>query len=101
MIILETGRPAHPVVRFGYQLYLFTYARLVGLLLTGRLWPFTYLAQSVKGFVTPAQMVEYLRSAETTVEYLPLSCGLASVFIATKEQPIHAREHQTHEAVAS
>ncbi len=101
LIILETGRPANPVVRFGYQLYLFTYARAVGWLLTGRVWPFTYLATSVKGFVTPAQMVEYLQRAETTVEYLPLSCGLASLFVATKQRSTDARNYHAQDAYAS
>ena len=84
LLILETGYPSNPVIRFGYQLFLFTVARLVGLLLTGRVWPFTYLARSVKQFLTPAQVVERLQRLETQVEYVPLSHGLASLYIATK-----------------
>ena len=84
LIILETGRPANPLVRFGYHLFLLTVARLIGLLLTGRLWPFTYLAKSVQGFLTPQQFVECLQRAQTTIEYVPLSFGLASLYLATK-----------------
>ena len=84
LVILETGRPANPVVRFGYQVFLFTVARLVGFVLTGRLWPFTYLARSVQQFLTPPQMVERLQSVKTQVQYEPLSCGLASLYLATK-----------------
>ena len=87
LLILETGYPSNPVVRFGYQLFLFTIARLIGLLLTGRVWPFTYLARSVKQFLTPAQMVERLQQLQTQVEYVPLSYGLASLYIATKLNP--------------
>ncbi len=84
LIVLETGRPAHPVVRFGYQVFLFTVARAIGLLLTGRLWPFTYLARSVQQFLTPEQVVEHLQGVRTVVEYVPLSNGLASLYLATK-----------------
>ena len=84
LIILETGRPANPVVRFGYQAFLFTFARLIGFVLTGRFWPFTYLARSVQQFLTPPQMVECLQSAKTQVQYEPLSFGLASLYLATK-----------------
>jgi demethylmenaquinone methyltransferase/2-methoxy-6-polyprenyl-1,4-benzoquinol methylase len=84
LIILETGHPANPLLRLGYQLFLFTFARAIGLLLTGRLWPFTYLARSVRQFLTPQQFVERLQSVQTHVEYVPLSHGLASLYLATK-----------------
>jgi demethylmenaquinone methyltransferase/2-methoxy-6-polyprenyl-1,4-benzoquinol methylase len=84
LIILETGFPSHPVVRWGYQAFLFTAARAIGFLLTGKLWPFTYLARSVRQFLTPAQMIERLQSLRTQVLYVPLSGGLASLYIATK-----------------
>ena len=84
LIILETGYPANPVLRAAYQAFLFTGVRLIGFLLTGRTWPFTYLARSVRGFLTPEQMAERLQSLRTQVEYVPLSYGLASLFIAIK-----------------
>ncbi len=84
LIILETGRPSNPVVRFGYLLFLGTVARLIGLMLTGELWPFSYLARSVKQFLTPAQFVDRLQSLQTEVQYVPLSCGLASLYLAVK-----------------
>ena len=84
LVILETGYPANPVLRAAYQTFLFTGVRLIGFLLTGRTWPFTYLARSVRGFLTPEQMVERLQRLRTQVEYVPLSHGLASLFIATK-----------------
>ncbi|PIQ83476.1 MAG: hypothetical protein COV75_07285 [Candidatus Omnitrophica bacterium CG11_big_fil_rev_8_21_14_0_20_63_9] len=84
LIILETGRPSHPLVRAGYQLFLLTGARLIGWLLTGRCWPFTYLAKSVQQFLTPAQFTERLQRVATQVEYIPISYGLASLYLATK-----------------
>jgi demethylmenaquinone methyltransferase/2-methoxy-6-polyprenyl-1,4-benzoquinol methylase len=84
LVILETGYPANPLLRRAYQAFLFTAARTIGFALTGQAWPFTYLARSVRGFLTPAQMVARLQSFRTQVEYVPLSFGLASLFLATK-----------------
>ncbi|MBI3996162.1 MAG: ubiquinone/menaquinone biosynthesis methyltransferase [Candidatus Omnitrophica bacterium] len=84
LVILETGRPSNPVLRFGYQAFLFTVVRGIGFALTGECWPFTYLARSVQQFLTPQQVVERLQSIKTQVEYIPLSCGLASLYVATK-----------------
>ena len=84
LIILETGYPSNPVIRFGYQAFLFTVVRVVGFLLTGRAWPFTYLARSVQAFITPGEMVDRLQHLKTQVQYVPLSGGLASLYLAAK-----------------
>jgi demethylmenaquinone methyltransferase/2-methoxy-6-polyprenyl-1,4-benzoquinol methylase len=84
LVVLETGYPSNPLLRAGYQAFLFTAARLIGWLLTGRCWPFTYLARSVRQFVTPQQLMDQLRAAGTTVQYVPLSGGLASLYMAIK-----------------
>ena len=84
LIILETGRPSNPLVRAGYRIFLATIARLIGLIVTGRVWPFTYLAKSVKGFLTPAQFVALINDCGAATTYIPLSGGLASLYIAVK-----------------
>ncbi|MBI2884849.1 MAG: ubiquinone/menaquinone biosynthesis methyltransferase [Candidatus Omnitrophica bacterium] len=84
LVILETGRPSNPVVRAAYFAALFTVARVVGLLVTGRLWPFTYLARSVKGFLRPDQMVALLTASGARAWYQPLSWGIASLYVADK-----------------
>lgn len=84
LIILETGRPSNRLVRAGYFLFLSTVARVIGFVLTGRVWPFTYLAQSVRQFLTPQECVERLRRLGAEVHYMPLSGGLASLYLATK-----------------
>lgn len=84
LIILETGRPSHPLVRLGHWLFLGTVARVIGVILTGRLWPFTYLARSVKGFLAPQQVVALLERCGAQARYVPLSWGLASVYVAVK-----------------
>ena len=84
LAILETGRPAHPVVRAGHLVFLFTVARAIGWLLTGRAWPFTYLARSVRQFLTPEEVVDRLTSLGAQTRYVPLSWGLASLYLAVK-----------------
>jgi len=84
LLILETGRPSNALMRAGYLLFLFTVARAIGFVLTGRLWPFTYLARSVQGFLTPQQFIERLQTVGTGAVYVPLSNGLASLYIAVK-----------------
>lgn len=84
LIILETGYPRHRLLRAGYQVFLFTFARVIGWILTGRVWPFTYLARSARQFLTPQQFVDRLQRVPTQAQYVPLSYGLASLYLATK-----------------
>jgi demethylmenaquinone methyltransferase/2-methoxy-6-polyprenyl-1,4-benzoquinol methylase len=84
LLILETGRPANPLVRAGYFVFLSSVGRSLGWLLTGRCWPFAYLARSVRQFLRPPEVLERLRTVRTQPEYVPLSGGLASLFVATK-----------------
>ena len=84
LIVLETGHPANPVIRAGYQAFLFTMARTIGFLLTGRCWPFTYLARSVRQFLTPQEFIARLQQLGASAVYVPLSGGLASLYLATK-----------------
>jgi len=86
LLILETGCPANPLMRAGYQLFLFTVAPVIGFVLTGRMWPFIYLARSVRHFLTPQAVVERLQAVGTDATYVPLSGGLASVYVATKQR---------------
>ncbi|HBQ38182.1 MAG: hypothetical protein A2Z92_04705 [Omnitrophica WOR_2 bacterium GWA2_63_20] len=88
LVILETGFPSNPIVRAGYWVFLMTLARAIGGLLTGRLWPFTYFAQSVRGFLSPPQVVSLLASCGTKARYLALSWGLASLYIADKHSAL-------------
>ncbi|MBI3319468.1 MAG: hypothetical protein HYZ89_02625, partial [Candidatus Omnitrophica bacterium] len=68
----------------GYWLFLHTAARCIGWLLTGRCWPFTYLARSVKAFLSPPEFVALLETCGTRARYVPLSWGLASLYVARK-----------------
>lgn len=84
LVVLETGYPANPLLRAGYLGFLATAARCIGWVLTGRCWPFTYLAQSVKKFLPPAQVVALIDACGAQARYHPLSWGLASLYVARK-----------------
>ena len=86
LVILETGRPSNRWLRAGYLFFLWTIVRVLGWLLTARLWPFTYLARSVEGFLRPEEFVSVLRACGTEARYVPLSRGLASLYVARKMQ---------------
>ncbi|MBI3087887.1 MAG: ubiquinone/menaquinone biosynthesis methyltransferase [Candidatus Omnitrophica bacterium] len=84
LVVLETGRPSNPLVLAGYLVFLGTAARLIGLCLTGRLWPFTYLARSVRQFLAPLEFVALLNACGLAATHRPLAFGLASLYIAEK-----------------
>ncbi|HEX9780724.1 MAG TPA: ubiquinone/menaquinone biosynthesis methyltransferase [bacterium] len=84
LVILETGRPRNRLLRWGYHAFLLTGARAIGWVLTGRCWPFTYLARSVRAFLSPEDMVRALERAGMRGRYEPLAGGLASLFVARK-----------------
>ncbi len=84
VLILETGWPSNPVLRVGYWAFLATVVRLAGWIITGKLWPFTYFARSVKGFLTPAAFADVVRDSGGRVQHHPLSGGLASLYVISK-----------------
>ena len=87
LVVLETGRPPAWWLRIGYWVFLHTIAPAIGWLLTGQCWPFTYLARSTKGFLPPTEFVRLLNACGAQASYLPLSGGLASLYIARKSVP--------------
>ena len=85
LVILETGKPGSPLMRAGYFLYLRTVVVVIGFLLFGKAWPFTYLQQSVARFWEPHEFVRSLREIGfSPVTYRSLSGGIASLYVAVK-----------------
>jgi len=84
LVILETGRPENRLLLAGYLVFLGTAARLLGLILTGRLWPFTYLARSVQAFLRPSEFVALMDRCGFQASCVPLSMGLAMLYLADK-----------------
>ena len=85
LVILETGKPANPLVRAGYFLYLRTIVVLIGALLFCKAWPFTYLQRSIARFWEPHEFARVLREIGfTQVSYRPLGGGIAALYVAVK-----------------
>ena len=85
LVILETGKPADPLVRAGYFLYLRTVVVLIGFLLFFKTWPFVYLQRSIARFWEPHEFARVLREVGfTQVTYRPLGGGIAALYVAVK-----------------
>ena len=61
--LLEFGRPRNPLVRIGHWLWLTFVLPPLGLLTTGKIWPFLYLRRSILGFLAPDEVCRLLREA--------------------------------------
>ncbi len=61
--LLEFGRPRNPLLRIGHWLWLTLVLPPLGLLTTGKLWPFLYLRRSILGFMDPEKVLSLLKEA--------------------------------------
>ena len=83
--LLEFGRPRNPALKLGHRLWLTLALPALGLLTTGRIWPFLYLRRSILRFLDPGQVVALLESAgfkEARAE--PLSAGIVVLYQAQR-----------------
>lgn len=56
LVVLEFTVPPNPVVRAGYLFYFHNVLPLVGRIVSGHPWAYTYLPESVKGFPGPSDL---------------------------------------------
>ncbi len=63
LALLEFGRPPNLLLRAGHHLWLSCAVPLIGVLTTGRLWPFLYLRRSILKFPPPQEVLRLLESA--------------------------------------
>ena len=85
LALLEFGRPAHPLLRFGHRLWLSLAVPLIGLLTTGCLWPFLYLRRSILTFLPPAEVVAKLEQAGfADAAAAPLTGGVVVLYTARR-----------------
>ncbi len=83
--LLEFGRPRNPLLRLGHWLWLTLVLPPLGLLTTGRLWPFLYLRRSILGFLDPEKVVSLLREAGfSDVRAEPLSGRIVVLYHASR-----------------
>ena len=83
--LLEFGRPKNLLVRFGHRIWLTAAIPLIGVLTTGRIWPFLYLRRSILSFMDPEEVVGLLSSAGfTQVQAEPLNGGIVVLYQALR-----------------
>ena len=80
LIILEFTVPPNALVRAGYMLYFNKVLPLVGRIVSGHPWAYTYLPESVKEFPGPDRLVEMLRDAGfSDAGYRLVTFGIAAI----------------------
>jgi len=86
-VILEFTVPPNRLVRAGYMLYFTRILPVVGRLVSGHPWAYSYLPESVKEFPGPDGLVERLRAAGfAEAGYALLTFGIAAIHWARKGQ---------------
>ena len=79
--LLEFGRPGNPFLRVGHWLWLSFVMPVIGVLTTGKLWPFLYLRRSILGFMRLEQVLDRLRKAGfSEAGAAPLSGGTVLIY---------------------
>lgn len=83
--LLEFGRPRNPLLRVGHWFWLTLVLPPLGLLTTGKLWPFLYLRRSILGFMDPEQVLRRLSQAGfSAVESHPMTGGVVMLYAASR-----------------
>lgn len=80
LVVLEFTTPPNPVVRAGYHLYFRRVLPLVGRVVSGHPWAYSYLPSSVGVFPGPEPLVkEFEEAGFTSVDHQLLSVGIAAI----------------------
>jgi len=98
--LLEFGRPGNRLLRAGHWLWLTFAVPALGLMTTGKLWPFLYLRHSILAFLDPQEVVSLLRQAGfASVKAEPLHGGIVVLYqaqrLALVEAPPRASAQRT------
>ena len=85
LVVLEFTTPPNPVVRAGYHFYFRRILPLVGRVVSGHPWAYTYLPQSVREFPGPSSLQEMFAAAGFEhVGHRLLTLGIAAIHWGTK-----------------
>lgn len=83
LVILEFTVPPNPLVRAFYMAYFTRVLPIVGRLVSGHPWAYTYLPESVKEFPGPDRLAELLCEAGfKTASYRLVTFGIAAIHCA-------------------
>lgn len=85
LVVLEFTLPPNPLVRGPYLLYFTRILPLVGRIVSGHPWAYSYLPASVRAFPGPSALGERLRTAGFgEVEWSLLTLGIAAIHVGTR-----------------
>lgn len=85
LVILEFNEPPNPVLRFAYLFYFRRILPLVGRVVSGHPWAYTYLPESVREFPTPSRLAEQMLEAGFSgAEWDYLSGGIAALHVGVR-----------------
>lgn len=80
LVILEFTVPPNPLVRAGYMFYFTRILPLVGRIVSGHPWAYTYLPESVKEFPGPERLAAMLEEAGfSSAGYRLVTFGIAAI----------------------
>lgn len=80
LVVLEFTVPPNPVVRAGYLFYFHNVLPVVGRLVSGHPWAYTYLPESVKTFPGPAELgTRFEEAGFRDVGWRLVSGGIAAI----------------------
>lgn len=83
--LLEFGRPKSLWLKIGHRIWLTVAVPLIGILTTGKIWPFLYLRRSILQFLEPAEVLRRLEAAGfRQAEAAPLTGGVVLLYQATR-----------------
>jgi demethylmenaquinone methyltransferase/2-methoxy-6-polyprenyl-1,4-benzoquinol methylase len=83
LVVLEFTTPPNRLVNAGYQFYFNRILPIIGRVVSGHPWAYTYLPESVKRFPGPGELAEKLEGAGfSSAEYRLLSFGIAAIHVA-------------------
>jgi len=85
LICLEFSKPTAPAFRFLYDCYSFYIMPLLGSIMAGSWSAYRYLSESIRMFLSPAELTEMLRRVGfSRVKYRRLTRGIAVIHLAEK-----------------
>ena len=85
LVVLEFTVPPNPILRWGYLVYFNHILPIIGRLVSGHPWAYTYLPESVKEFPGPEALADLMREAGfPTVSWSLLTGGIAALHVAEK-----------------
>ena len=80
LVILEFTVPPNPVMRAGYLMYFNHVLPIIGRIVSGHPWAYTYLPESVKEFPGPKELAEKMEAAGfSDARWTLLTGGIAAI----------------------